>query len=139
MKINLLSRRDFLRLISKALLSLAGLIGLGMIVRFLDYTEPSASKQKIDIGPASNYPLGSRTILTDIPAVLYHTQDGFLAISLICTHLGCTVAPQDSQFVCPCHGSKFDSTGKVLRGPAEKPLNSLTIETGSNGNLIIHT
>jgi cytochrome b6-f complex iron-sulfur subunit len=136
---NKLTRRDFLRLISQAILSITGLLGLGMIVRFLNYSGPATSKHDFDIGPASNYPIGSRTILSDIPAVLYHTANGFIAISLICTHLGCTVAAQDSQFACPCHGSKFDQNGKVLHGPAEKPLNRLSVETTSNGNLIIHT
>ncbi|MGB9673511.1 MAG: ubiquinol-cytochrome c reductase iron-sulfur subunit, partial [Anaerolineales bacterium] len=77
-------------------------------------------------------------ILTDIPAVLYHTPQGFVALSLVCTHLGCTIGPQNSEFVCPCHGSKFDANGKVLHGPAEKPLHRLTVETTGDGNLVIH-
>lgn len=45
-------------------------------------------------------------------------------LSATCTHQGCTVqAPHDGKVSCPCHGSEFDAvTGKVLRGPATRPL-----------------
>jgi isorenieratene synthase len=45
------------------------------------------------------------------------------AISLSCTHQGCTVARQeDGQFLCPCHGALYDERGKVVRGPAKRDL-----------------
>lgn len=51
------------------------------------------------------------------------TENGQEAISLTCTHQGCTVQPQaDGQFHCPCHGAIFDRNGKVVRAPAERDL-----------------
>jgi Rieske Fe-S protein len=44
------------------------------------------------------------------------------ALSLVCTHLGCTVNVTPDGLSCPCHGSSFDRTGRVLRGPADRPL-----------------
>ncbi|MCL1468710.1 FAD-dependent oxidoreductase [Argonema galeatum] len=45
------------------------------------------------------------------------------AISLSCTHQGCTVKQQaDGEFHCPCHGAVFDADGKVVKGPAERDL-----------------
>jgi Rieske Fe-S protein len=46
-----------------------------------------------------------------------------VAFSAICTHQQCTVQPAGKQYICPCHGSRYDAfTGKVLQGPATKPL-----------------
>ena len=44
-----------------------------------------------------------------------------------CTHQQCTVDYDEGKniFICPCHGSRYDLEGNVLKGPAEKPLRNL--------------
>ncbi len=54
--------------------------------------------------------------------IVRNTGSGFTAISLICTHNGCTAAPNSSDIYCSCHGSRFTNTGQVLDGPASRPL-----------------
>ena len=46
------------------------------------------------------------------------------AINAVCTHLGCVVPwnPTENKFMCPCHGSQYNTEGKVIRGPAPKSL-----------------
>merc|ERR1719181_2048811 len=46
------------------------------------------------------------------------------AINAVCTHLGCVVPWNRAQnkYMCPCHGSQYDETGKVIRGPAPLSL-----------------
>ncbi|CCG04597.1 Glycine/D-amino acid oxidase, deaminating [Blastococcus saxobsidens DD2] len=55
----------------------------------------------------------------------YRDEEGALhAVSSVCTHLGCTVAWNEGEksWDCPCHGSRFGSDGRVLHGPASRPL-----------------
>jgi cytochrome b6-f complex iron-sulfur subunit len=134
-----LSRRDFLKLIRDGFLYLSGALALGGLLRFLDFDPNPAPKTEFDLGPASNYPLHSRILLLDPPAVLLHTESGFSAMSLVCTHLGCGLENNPNDFVCPCHGSRFGADGRVLHGPADKPLQSLRVEMTEEGNLILFT
>jgi 3-phenylpropionate/trans-cinnamate dioxygenase ferredoxin subunit len=54
------------------------------------------------------------------------------AIDDTCTHQGCSLAEgqlSGTTVTCPCHGSQFDVTsGAVVRGPAEEPVRSRTVE-----------
>ncbi len=133
------SRRDFLKHATTGLLSAAGLIGLGGLIRFLDYESEPPAKTIVDLGNASDYPPGSRTVLPDVPAILYSMPTGFRALSLACTHLGCTVEQFEDGFRCPCHGSRYSQQGVVQRGPARLPLRSLRVETTPEGYLLLHT
>ena len=50
-------------------------------------------------------------------------QDTFSALTAVCTHEGCSVTGfASNQFVCPCHGSRFTTTGSVATGPATRAL-----------------
>ncbi|WP_282700341.1 FAD-dependent oxidoreductase [Streptomyces sp. CC219B] len=56
---------------------------------------------------------------------VYRDEDGTPhAVSARCTHLGCLVAFNSAEraWECPCHGSRFAPSGKVIQGPATRPL-----------------
>jgi cytochrome b6-f complex iron-sulfur subunit len=133
-----LSRRDFLRLTTNSLLGLSGALGLGGLIQFLSYEMDPAPPSQYDLGSAGDYPPGSRTLLMNIPAVLIHNNDGYLAFSLVCTHLGCTVEQKNGEYECPCHGSKYNDKGDVTRGPANTALKKLRVEINETGNIILH-
>ena len=133
-----LSRRDFLKLATNSLLGLSGVLGVGGLIRFLSYEMDPAPPSQYDLGSAGDYPPRSRTLLMQIPAVLIHNNDGYLAFSLVCTHLGCTVEQKEGEFECPCHGSKYDNKGYVTRGPANTPLKKLRVEITETGSIILH-
>jgi Rieske Fe-S protein len=63
--------------------------------------------------------------------IVANTEAGFVACSSKCTHKGCDVEYRatDNAFVCPCHGARYDTTGKVLRGPAKLPLKQFDAQT----------
>lgn len=75
-------------------------------------------------------PPGTRALVAGLaaePTYLTVQSDGTLhpwGITDNCTHLGCTFPwnPNDNQFQCPCHGSRYDADGRVIRGPAPLPL-----------------
>jgi ubiquinol-cytochrome c reductase iron-sulfur subunit len=51
-------------------------------------------------------------------------HDQWLVVIGICTHLGCIPLPHQGDYdgwFCPCHGSQYDSAGRIRQGPA--PLN----------------
>ena len=68
-------------------------------------------------------------------AVVHRHADGRLqAWSARCTHLGCRLDRViDGAVVCPCHGSRFDDQGRVLTGPAARPLQALQVTADAAG------
>lgn len=56
-------------------------------------------------------------------------EDRIVAMSIICTHLGCIPSwlPNDRKFKCPCHGSGFKANGVNFEGPAPRPLERFKI------------
>ncbi|MBI3260146.1 MAG: Rieske (2Fe-2S) protein [Ignavibacteriae bacterium] len=68
--------------------------------------------------------------LGDKDAILFKKQDNtFEAMSLQCTHAGCTLLwqEQDNQFHCRCHGGIFRRDGSVAAAPPTEPLARLTV------------
>ncbi|MER3434263.1 MAG: cytochrome b6-f complex iron-sulfur subunit [Leptolyngbya sp. ERB_1_1] len=77
-----------------------------------------------------SHPPGDRSLAQGLkgdPTYVVVTNDGAIenyGINAVCTHLGCVVPwnVNENKFMCPCHGSQYDNTGKVVRGPAPLSL-----------------
>jgi cytochrome b6-f complex iron-sulfur subunit len=70
----------------------------------------------------------------NLPAPIYIAKlesNKYSAVLLECTHKRCEVSPAGDLLICPCHGSEYSSSGKVLQPPAEKDLYSFGIKTDS--------
>jgi cytochrome b6-f complex iron-sulfur subunit len=67
---------------------------------------------------------GRKFALGAKPVLVIRTDQGFSAVSAICTHLGCIVVWNNAkhEFDCPCHAARFDAAGKVIAGPPPGPL-----------------
>lgn len=133
-----ISRRDFFGMAWKGLGILAVLEGLGMISAYI-FTGKNKRNSRLtkmqDAGPADSFVPGSVTAFMGGRFYLARMQDGgFIALSLRCTHLGCSVTweKEKNRFICPCHSSAFDIGGEVLNPPAARALNyyPVLIENG---------
>jgi cytochrome b6-f complex iron-sulfur subunit len=61
------------------------------------------------------------------------------ALNAVCTHLGCVVPwnRAANKFMCPCHGSQYDQTGKVVRGPAPLSLALAHLDINDGGKVVL--
>lgn len=62
------------------------------------------------------------------------SESNTVVYSPICPHLGCRYQWHSERklFICPCHHSVFNIDGKVVSGPAPRPLDTLPTETKNN-------
>jgi cytochrome b6-f complex iron-sulfur subunit len=98
--------------------------------------EPSAI---VNVGKIESFALNSVTMDVNSGIYLVRADEGYFALSMVCTHLGCLTAwNQDLGIIaCPCHGSKFTRTGEKIEGPAPKPLPWLKIWDSDEGDLMV--
>jgi len=98
------------------------------VVVSIDSSSPIAKT-----GSAALINFSNGSLLVDHPSA-----NTYNALSSICTHQGCQISNYDSgsnQFVCPCHGSRFDVNGNVTQGPAGAPLQKY--QTSISGTQLI--
>lgn len=88
-------------------------------------------------GRPEHYPLGSTVKLAERPVFVCRDPEGIYAISAVCTHLGCIVGRSDEGFACPCHGSRYDGGGRVLRGPAPRSLPWWRVTLAADGEIVV--
>ena len=146
-----LSRRNFLAV---AIWSIASFIGLGLAIPAIAYTVGPALKRTkeenwIRLGSASKVELNTPTlfkvtveqqsgwIVNEEELSFYVlTENGrdYIAMSNICTHLGCRVRwiEEQEQFFCPCHNGVFDKEGMVVSGPPPRPLDRYEVKVENN-------
>lgn len=96
--------------------------------------EPS---RRFYIGPPKQFPPDSVTFLPDRRLFVFNSGDGFYCISSVCTHLGCNVKHGSRGFECPCHGSQYDQNGRVISGPAPRPLAWYAITLSPRAELVV--
>ncbi|MET0853516.1 MAG: Rieske (2Fe-2S) protein [Microterricola sp.] len=82
-----------------------------------------AKLSAVPVGDSIGVVVGGASLLIAQP-----TAGDVVAFSAICSHQQCIVAPAQTEFHCPCHGSRYDAaTGDVLEGPALKPLTPVPV------------
>ncbi len=92
---------------------------------------PIGKPEDFPPGPPKHDPRRRLYVLSD--------EKGIAVVSTVCPHLGCVVKRHrdDGSFSCPCHGSKFDATGKTISGPSPRGLIWNEVSIGPDGRLIV--
>ena len=114
------TRRSFITTLIALPLVLAG------IWRFL--TPKGVKKPTLLRVAQADIPVGAALVFRQERIAIMREGGAYIALSLVCTHLGCTVSVTPEGMVCPCHGSRFDRLGRVLTGPADTSLPRLVVE-----------
>lgn len=129
------SRREFLNKLWKGLGIVAALEFASVFFGFLfsgkSDEQKTAPKQLFDAGNVNLFQPNSATAFRGGRFYLARLEDGgFMALSLRCTHLGCSINWEESKksFVCPCHSSSFSIDGDVLNPPAPKALDYFPVK-----------
>ncbi|MDA0999078.1 MAG: Rieske (2Fe-2S) protein [bacterium] len=128
--------------------SLVSLIGPGLAnIRYLFpnvlYETPTTFKLR----KPAEYPDNAITFDEERRLFIFRGRLGFRAMSAVCTHLRCTIGPfgpsgrrgKGPTSLCPCHGSVFDTEGRVLSGPAPRPLAFFRLSMSPDERLQVDT
>jgi Rieske Fe-S protein len=133
-----LSRRDAITRLATGSVALAAIIG---ILVFLRIPIPSRRREQtvVRLGNPDRFPFNTFTFVPEKNIFVYRTREGFRALSALCPHLGCVITSTGRGFRCPCHGSTFDADGRVLDGPAPRPLSWLKVGLAADGQITVDT
>jgi cytochrome b6-f complex iron-sulfur subunit len=124
-------RRTFLFLLAGALGGLLTAAAGWPLLRFLAPVADAGGSGQVEV-PRSSVKAGGAFLFQfrGKPAAVLQPRPGeYVALSVVCTHLGCVVQWQEGpgEFLCPCHAGRFSSAGTVLGGPPPRPLESLLV------------
>jgi menaquinol-cytochrome c reductase iron-sulfur subunit len=135
----------------------SGLIALGLAIPLVGYVISPALKRRdrpwVDVGGVDELSAGQPKQLDHVTTIrdgwmetkshkavwaVKQANEQVIVYSPICTHLGCGYRweGEEKKFKCPCHGSVYDATGKVLDGPAPRRLDVLPSKI-ENGRLLV--
>jgi len=143
-----LNRRYFIK---KAILWISGLIS-ALALTALSSLYPAGIRRKqlrfFPVLPLEDAPrrgvrnirvpriIGTRKV--EERAFLVAHKGELFALSSQCTHLGCSVNwdTNRAEFLCPCHGGRYDITGRRIAGPPPAPLRKLPLKV-ENGSILV--
>jgi len=137
------TRREFLKRITGLMSALVAVaVGIPLIGAIVGPSFRSKKPRWAKVGDLRSVPMGQpvnmkfpfetedaylrETVIQNV-WVIKHSPSEITAFSPICPHLGCHYNwhPETGEFACPCHGSIYSITGKVIGGPAPRPLDTL--------------
>ncbi|MCG3146899.1 MAG: Cytochrome b6-f complex iron-sulfur subunit [Verrucomicrobiae bacterium] len=139
-----MGRRQFMVSLALAWATFAAALG-GLVTILSAFIIPRVDFTRIEsfkVGAPGNFP--SKTVNEDFKSSgkFWIVNDGqkIFALSVVCTHLGCTPnwMSNESKFKCPCHGSGFTMQGKNFEGPAPTWLRRYEVSLADDGQIVVN-
>lgn len=139
-------RRKFLKKLAGIVIGITSLV---FIYPVFFYLLPKREEKKLNIfTDANGNPIPEASIeeggfklgiSKDGPTIVIRREGVLSAFSAVCTHLGCIVKWEKNkeEFLCPCHGGRFDANGAVLGGPVPAPLKKYKVNITPEGFIIL--
>jgi cytochrome b6-f complex iron-sulfur subunit len=134
-------RRTFIK---RALYGLFALLGIGSLLAGLRILAPAGRKDKelawFPLATEDEVPRSGVKKAELVYAVagkerkarvfIVSSPDKLTVLSAVCSHLGCLVnyRKETREFICPCHGGRYDIAGKNIAGPPPMPLTAYPVE-----------
>ena len=142
-KQNIINRKSFITTLSIGWVAFAAATGgfFTVLIRFLFPNVLFEPPQSFKIGYPDDFESGKVDLRFKKQYNVWIVRDDekIIALSTVCTHLGCTPNWQETErkFKCPCHGSGFRASGINFEGPAPRPLERYKISLGNDGQIIV--
>ena len=122
-------------------LALGGIAGLFASARFFLPRAVYSAPTRFLAGRPEDYSAGevSLRFQDDQRIWLVRSEEGIFALVAKCSHLGCRPNwfAEEGRFKCPCHGSNFDAEGRVIAGPAPRPLRRAAVSLTPDGRIMV--
>jgi len=133
-------RRSFLKWLLAILSTVTVSSFVYPLLRFLAPPGSEAKAQGIALRKV-DVPVGGakNIVFNNTPAIIFNNKDkGYVALSKVCTHLGCIVEynSEKNSLICPCHAGIFDLEGNVRSGPPPKSLTRIPVRVEGE-NIVI--
>ncbi len=137
-----INRREFFSYLSIGWITFAAAAGgmLSLIFRFLYPNVVFEPAMDFIAGTPDDFNDGVDERWKDVFGVwIYKNEGKLVALSNICTHLGCvpTWLPAERKYKCPCHGSGYYANGINFEGPAPRPLERYKVSLDAQGRIIV--
>lgn len=123
------SRRTFLRIVA---------VGISAFFVFV-WNKLTLQHLRISESEKREFPFNKNKEISFLGSyILVNRNNSPVVFSSHCTHLGCKIDKiEGNRFICPCHGSQYDLTGKAVKGPAYKNLQTVRYQISEDGKNII--
>ncbi len=137
-------RRKFMVSLALAWATFTAAVG-GALTALAAFMVPRVDFTKIEVfkvGPPENFPPNTVDETYKNSRGVWVVNDGskIFAVSIVCTHLGCTPnwMENERKFKCPCHGSGFTMDGINFEGPAPVPLRRFEVSMADDGQIVVN-